>query len=864
VGQIELAQVDAESGTDQAVQLYMEADTPPYFIDQDGQLYRDFPIEDLNMSKRTSNGLNNAGISTVSQLLDMTEEERAGVPKLGLKGVEEIQWRIEKLTLYPIPLTEENCTKFGVDAPCLRLVQMVVKKINVHAGNLYRGILPLVANAEDIEGADAFLEVSGYLLNELYAMPLLKHAMQETILSHLDTHPYGMERISFIEYFPLCIYDEVLMEQLLAEMVQQGDIKCLTDQLYEKVYPTVVDFVNSIEKWNERTVLSERLLAGGTLEAAGDQCGVTRERARQMEAKLLRSAPRLEEDRYALVFQKYRIERADFLMGFDDNEVTFQYLSIRYHKGDAAIEGLMGDADFPLAYRKAAERIAYKNYVTIGKERVLCKRSALSEYILRTVGKEGITFDEFLQFYHILLEDLNLQDNPKFSVSARGYANKLTASEHVLWKYPQKLRYYNIQAYDYTDLFAQLDLNQYHDVEYSALKFYREYPDVMDEYDIQDEYELHNLLKKICTKEEYPELSFNRMPNIEFGTADRDRQVMEMLLTLAPITNTEFAMAYEEEYGVLAQTVLANYLHSFDQYYYGGMYRIDAPMLSEIMIVRMKQLLCEDFYLLPEIREIYTQAFPYADPKLLNPYTIKSLGFIVYVNYAVKECYGSAKDYFRHIVTSEDSVDAHLFRKELLSNLAYLSEIYRLKADYEIMEYEPLKYVHIRHLNQLKVDKDDLLNYCEEVREWADDQYFTVYSLRRQGFKHELDELGYDEWFYASLLSEDNRDFSYRRMGKNKLFRRGADKVLCSEFIEGLLYASESYAIHVHTLVERLSNEYNLHFTWYKIVEIIRGSVMYFDAVSETIYADYSVYVAATEGASKGNEMSQGEQFMME
>ena len=41
-----------------------------------------------------------------------------------------------------------------------------------------------------------------------------------------------------------------------------------------------------------------------------------------------------------------------------------------------------------------------------------------------------------------------------------------------------------------------LELTKYKNIEYSSLKIFRDNLDLMKEYDVQDEYELHNLLKK--------------------------------------------------------------------------------------------------------------------------------------------------------------------------------------------------------------------------------------------------------------------------------------------------------------------------------------------------------------------------------
>lgn len=815
------------------------------FIGKDGQIYRDFPIEDIRLSRRSFNCLKRAGIDYISKLFDKTETDLYAIPNMGVKSVAEIIEARNQIILQSVSATQSSSTDTsdsGIGEFCRRVVQDIVKMISVHAGQLYEAILPFCESCAEMgTPLSVATETDVSLVKELYALPLLRCAIKESLLNHLESNRYGLDWADLIKCLPQFLHSEALIDEMLSEMVQDGDLLCSHDKMYERKYPTALEYAASLSKPQDCAVLTGRLF-DKTLEEIGKEVNLTRERVRQIESKCLRKAPVLREDRYAFVFQKYNISKEDFLLGFREPEITYNYLLRAYKKGKHLIDDLATDPDFPDEFRKAAERVIYKNYVVLSGERVLCSRAELSEYILRTAGIDGLTFDEFSQYYQMLLEDLSLQDNPRFSVMDRGYSNKLASSDHVLWKYGQKLRYYNIHSYDYTDLLDGLNLNQYNNVEFSTLKFFRENSELMNDYDIQDEYELHNLLKKICTNEDYPQIHFKRMPNIEFGSADRDGQVMELLLALAPITNTDFAAAYEHEYGVLSQTVLANYMKNFDQYFYAGVYKVDAPMLSEIMLIRMKQILSGEFYLLSDIKNLYVHEFPQADPKLLNPYTLKSLGFRVYSNYAIKDKYPSAVEYFRTILTTEDIVDAQLFHRELLNTIAYTSEVYKLKATYDILEYAPLKYVNIRRLKHVDVEKETLRDYCQEAYQAAHAPYFTICSLRKSGFAHALDDLGFDEWFYASLISEYKDHFSCRRIGKNKLFRRGNEKVRLTDFLEWLLYSCESLSIDIHDLTEKLSSDYNIILEWYKIVEMIKGSALYYDAITEKLYADYDVY----------------------
>lgn len=74
--------------------------------------------------------------------------------------------------------------------------------------------------------------------------------------------------------------------------------------------------------------------------------------------------------------------------------------------------------------------------------------------------------------------------------------NKYSNSRKCLWKYGSKMRYYDIDSRDYKELLDTLALDRFSNTEISTLKFFNDFPELMNKYDIRDQYELHNLLKK--------------------------------------------------------------------------------------------------------------------------------------------------------------------------------------------------------------------------------------------------------------------------------------------------------------------------------------------------------------------------------
>lgn len=819
----------------------------PSFTGDDGITYQDIPIEQLGLSNRAYNCLKRQNISFLSEIQHFTRDEIKEWNNVGEKTVTEILEKRDTCLLQPaLDSSAPSC-----DTPLTTsdgLCQLVVKRLSsiyaLPADDLYEQINLLCElyfqehSAENIN--ENVLVNTPDFIRTISVSPVFACGIQAQILSILNKAVYGCSLKSLSDSCATVPTD--VLEAYLRFLIATKKAVQNEDGYYALKRMTAIEYAAQLSDQRRGYVLTERL-HGRTLEDIGNELNVQRERIRQIINKALEQHPVLYEDRYAEVFQKYDFSRNDFCLAFQENGTVYEYLKIQYKSGELPPEELMDDETFPITFRRAGERIAYKNCIQIGSTIVPCKRDSLCDYALRQYAADEISFNSFVDRYHELISDLGIEDISKLMISGRGYENKLAASKNILWKHGKCLRYYPISLYDYANLLDTLDLNQYIDIEISALKLFNEHAELMREYDIRDEYELHNLLKKICTEETYPNIRFPRMPTIEFGNINRDQQVMDLLLSCAPISKEDFAQRYEEEHGVKAGSVMANYLSCIEAYLDGDIYRIDSPAMSEAMTQKLKGVLTDDFYLLSELYEIYQLLFPDANRGLLNNYCITNLGFHIYSNYVVSNKYHSAVDYFRHLLLDKDVVDISHFKKGVLSTITFMSQLHKLREELEIIEFAPQKYIHIRKLNQAGIQKDDLRGFCEDVAGYVSDgEYFTMFSLQKSGFTHNLDVFGFDDWFYASVIVENKDMFSYKRTGRNRLFQKGSYTITLSDFIQDILNSQVSQSMDIYDLGDYLGDEFGLYIPASKLIETIRESSMYYDSISQKAYLDYDVY----------------------
>lgn len=794
----------------------------------------DIPVPELGLSVRANNCLENMGVRTAADLSDATLESLLSVKNMGRKTAEQIMEKLEELReQFSFPNAGGSALPEEPGGALCAMVKDLSAFTKLPQGDLLRYLAPCWEASPNAEEAE--------LLDLAFQQGPVRREARRAILRLLEPYEEAVSPEELLKFLPAGTSIRTL-KLLLGDLLRREQITIRNNRVLRR-WPTAPEFAERLPDQRQRELLLARL-GGATLEEAGQCSGITRERVRQLVQKALAGRPRLYEDQYQYLFDHYDFSLDEFCLAFDEPEKTYYYLEMVRPKGERKpIRELLADEAVPVPLRRRAERAVYKQYVTIGGVRVLKRRPELTDYLVRTRCRETTSMEEFLQQYQEMLDSLGLGEDPSLVIEARTYENKFNTSSHLLWIQGRRFRYYPISEQDFAPLLEALDLDRYEDMEISTLKLFRDYPELMKEYDIRDEYELHNLLKKIWPKDG-GQVRFKKMPTIEIGTPDRDRQVLDLLWQCAPIAIGDLAHRYEELYGAKSATVQGSYFSCISLYLHNSVYRIDQPPLPEEEQRRMAELLTGDFYRMAEIRRVYRREFPTGSPENINPFVLKSLGFRTYTDYVVSARYSSASDYFFHLLTDRDVIDMTQEIHRYTDLTTYSSELCDLKSQREIVEFLPLQYISLQRLQSAGVDAGDLAEYCAAVSAFTrPGEYFTIASLRQKGLTHPLDDLGFEDWFYGSLLAEDPERFAYRRMGGTRLFCRGRETIQIAGFLHWLVEAEPSGRIDIYELQETLERQYKISIPLYKLIEVAQNSELYYDPIMKAAYIDYDTYL---------------------
>ena len=492
--------------------------------------------------------------------------------------------------------------------------------------------------------------------------------------------------------------------------------------------------------------------------------------------------------------------------------------------------------------RRKIEKFLYKNHVRVENDLIPLNRADIENYLLKKYCRDTTSFDDFVEIYNKFIFENHLQENKNLLYTddvMRTRLNRLAESDLVLWKTFKRMRYYNIEAQDYTELLETLNLEQYENIHLSTMKFMMEFPDIMKHYDIRDEYELHNLLKKIKADQNIKSMEFGRMPTLKFGDFDINTFVKEKLFELSPISTDDLTDEISNELGYLVDTIKANWFNNIKEYYHNGVYETDVISLPDSHFEILVNNLEADFHYIKDIKKLYENLIENADISLISSYNLKKMGFICNSGYVIKN-YSSAEAYFRSILLKEDVFDITQINNKYRYLTTYSALLTKVRNSFDIIEFEPNQYINIRRLNELNIYPKDLIEFSNQVYEYVEnEEFFTMEMIRNRGFNSKLDFLGFNELFYKSLIKSDER-FTYQNVGGNTVFSRNNDQFVTIDLIVNILI--EEISIHVEDMIHLLAQDYNIILKREKIITMVNESELYYDRITEKIYLNYSVY----------------------
>lgn len=306
------------------------------------------------------------------------------------------------------------------------------------------------------------------------------------------------------------VAEETVVRAAVQEIKRLKYVKMQSNRI-KLCLPTLDDFLSTDDKlksayktkgWKAMVLLLQGKKRGDIAE----EWETSRQAVSAAIQRELTKRPLLEEDGYRCLYETYRLSKEEFCAATKEPARTWNYLVSVYRRGTRKYTMIQYDAGDILGAGQLRKYMA-KNHtqMTLALPDGVHPRSvsAIKEYVLRNFTPESITLSEFVERYNWFLSGLKVKEPEKLMMRATNFNDHLRKSKHTLWTYPNKFRYYDMETRDFRKLYQQIIDFMKNDARFSGdtKSIFECNRDLMQEYDIRDPFELHNLIRK--TKSAY-------------------------------------------------------------------------------------------------------------------------------------------------------------------------------------------------------------------------------------------------------------------------------------------------------------------------------------------------------------------------
>ena len=752
-------QIDFETYRDESQDLQENIE----FSDEQLERFDLFSVSDLNLSARSSNCLARNNISTIKQLVMLSDEELNRLPQLGRKSVEEIknvrkEWLINNAFL----ITSNNSDE-DIPSEKKEFYERLSVAFDILSPIKDKELYNICLNNDIFVNFDD-TDICNLGKEEYLNLFMKIDALNKGIVRYVDM--IFSSRNGYIdeeEFTNIIVRDfqyDALRTAVYDYIISNVEFKKIGSYFVIKRIP-LYEYVQSLDMDKKTCIVLERF-DGLSLQELGDKYGLTRERVRQIIAKRICKFAPVMEDYYSQVFCHFKFNKSLFFEVFPNVEKnTYDYLATRYKKGDIEL-----NRDNMKTYSGLYD-YAIEDYLDkddANKWRKGLTRQKIARIVLIKGSSEYFDKDSFEQAYCSFVSDNDL-DIKKYSYNIYTLNNMFRNSEHVVFNREGEFRYYENDA---TSLWGKIDFTRYSDSVISAELIYRDYFELMDEYDIRNGYELFCLLKNTayigreitsCVNG----VVFRRIPIMIIGDGNEEKQVLKLLRETAPIGYWDFYEAYEDRYGVRKDSASANLGGYIEQYYTGGEYNVDLPILTDVEKELIRKIVVKKpIWTITELEKIFENYCIESDLDTLNSVTLYDLGYSLNSGYAYSREYSNVMDCLDDYIFSNDVVDLNEIDSELARLSMFKGYVYLLRTTQRYYEIAPKVLVSKDFLlKEYGITEENLMDIRRIASHYYDDKFFNGNSLWEKIKDNQSVKLLKDnKWLCTSVLRQQEGVFS--------------------------------------------------------------------------------------------------------
>ena len=593
------------------------------------------------------------------------------------------------------------------------------------------------------------------------------------------------------------------------------------------------DYLNN--NYDERlsSMLISRL-SGETLQVLADRYGLTRERVRQICAriKIFDIPETFDEDKYEYIFKKYAWSKDIFLAIFDEEAYVYNYLLERFNVGTLDLKNILDDDFFTEKQKqiyKSSKSIAVAEDGTIIHD----DKEFLKRFIMKYAQNE-ISVEELCEIYNDeikLYPELNLEET-----NSRNLEGKLSRCDFVFAGMNRKFRFFEFDALS-NELIDQLkELIILNDGFYSTEYLFRNNLKLMEELDIRNEYELHNLLRQKID-DDNNNVYFTRMPNFLVEYKDRDSFILDKIKECSPIKVDDFVDLLYEDYGHKKNYMYSLLLSNFNEYIKNGVFDIETKKFNESEIETVSSKLNKSIYSLVDIEKIF-ESLGFENPvEYFNNYNFSKLGYKLKSGFIISDEYTGIYNYLNYISGKKEIIR---FESDLLKCGPIYNAINSFLREKMLFKMTDQVFITQNKLTELGISSLYVEGMIANINKlYSDRDYFSVNNVMSDLDLSKLLDVGLTEQFVENFVISIS-SVSTLRINNTKLFTLEDKKLSIKNFMYEMV--SKYRSVTLTQLENEIRKNYQIIIPANKLREYLYGTDIFYSDILDKIYNDSEDY----------------------
>lgn len=824
----------------------------------------DTPIEKFDISVKVYNSLKLANIKTYGDLINLNLDDLNELKSIGKKTISNIEKLLEDLS-------KGNGLKTDISDLYLDFSNGFVEDGKIYTKNKEVFIDDINLNVMGITYFE-FLELNNYhKLSDI----LLDHKFIKRVDGGRKKYIVTLNEITdYVNSNAIKINNSDYLYTLITKIIKKANIKGLkkeelintlndkfgldaityaieslndenniteyNDILYYN-YPSIIDFLYELPSSREKDIFTARI-NGLVLSDIGNKYNLTRERVRQLQEAFIKKYIELnnvilnyfKEDKYKFIYEKYCFTSEQFTSIFSEPITTYYYLNMRYKKGNKSLSDAEKDENIDDYLKNNIRNYLVKDCIEIGGDLIVPKNVNIVKQYISKYCNEKKNCDQIYKEINEYLEANS--NNVSFKNDLRTFKNSLYKLDYVVCSLGQNVRFYDFCKYDFDRFLDILNVESYNNMLFSSKYFFDKYSSLMEEYNILDYYELHNILKKLYIKKE-TNIKFLRMPIIEVGTFDSKNYAESIIKEYENVKTSKLCKIIENETGhneaFIRQTILpciANY-RVYDQYVYKEKLPIDRQEF-------IKSLLTGYICFKEVILKKYNENFPNDNLDYLPMSIVNECGYNFMSKVLVKKPY-NIKTYINKILIQENEIKISdyslLFKYDL--NLHNFENLLKNRV---FLRYDNDTFINIKKFEEKEITKEDIEEFSKNAIEFINGEYFNYHYLKKKGFKSKLDDLQYENIFYDSIFKYTN-GIKYVNLNGKMVLKSTDFNITRGSFLKSIL--NKYQVLSSKEFINILQDEYGINIPLFLLKSLIKCEDVYFDKYTDKFYNSYELYL---------------------